>query len=471
MADMKDKLEAAGQGHLLRFWDELNDSERATLQGQIESLDLAECSRLADEYVRNYSPPLISADLEAPQVFPASSVASAASDYVVARQLGEEAIRDGKVAAFTVAGGQGTRLGYDGPKGAFPISPIRDATLFCLFAEYLRGVERRYGRAINWYIMTSPLNHEETVAHFAENQHYGLKPDRLMFFQQGSMPVFHPDGRIALADKGELALSPDGHGGSLRALRTSGALEQMRERGEEYISYFQVDNPLVHCIDPLFLGLHIRESSELSSKAVTKADDLERVGNFCICDGKLQVIEYSDLPESLATARNEDDTRKFNAGSIAIHIFDRAFVERLTAADATTRLPWHRAEKKVAVVGEDGAIVEPESPNVVKLEMFVFDAIPLARHAIVMYTDRSEEFSPVKNAEGNDSPAVARHDISRRGARWLELAGTSVPRQADGTPEHPVEISPEFALDPDDLREQLKNKSVETAQPVLLVES
>jgi UDP-N-acetylglucosamine/UDP-N-acetylgalactosamine diphosphorylase len=229
----------------------------------------------------------------------------------------------------------------------------------------------------------------------------------------------------------------------------------MRERGIEYISYFQVDNPLVRAVDPLFVGLHIDARSEMSSKAVTKAHDLERVGNFCLADGRLTVIEYSDLPEELAHAKNLDGTRRFDAGSIAIHILSRVFVERLTTIGATVHLPWHRAEKKLTVVDDAGNVQMPDAPNVVKLEAFVFDAIPLAENPLVLYTPREEEFSPIKNAEGTDSVATARRDLLLRAARWLESCGCAVPRDGDGLPDLPLEVSPAFALDTDDLRNRL----------------
>ncbi|MGE3182485.1 MAG: UTP--glucose-1-phosphate uridylyltransferase [Phycisphaerae bacterium] len=468
MNELKQKLTEIGQVHLLQYWDTLVDHEKSELLDDIAQLDLDECRALAESYVRHYLAPPLPEDIAAAHIFPTPENADAEADYAGAMRIGEDAIRNGEVAAFTVAGGQGTRLGFAGPKGAFPITPIRDAPLFQVFAEYLLGVERRYGKPVNWYIMTSPLNHEETVAFFAGHGFFGLAKDQVEFFQQGSMPVFHPDGKIAMAGKSRISLSPDGHGGSLRALRTSGALARMQRRGEKYISYFQVDNPLVHCVDPLFIGLHIREKSEVSSKAVPKSHDLERVGNFCVGDGRLQVIEYSDLPESLALQKNPDGSRKFDAGSIAIHVFNREFVERLTHPTSTVRLPWHRAEKAVAVLGPDGKLETPSRPNVVKLEMFVFDAIPAAGRAIVMFTDRKEEFSPVKNAEGADSPAVARRDLSERAVRWLAAAGVNVQRDAGGEPRFPVEISPRFAINEVDLREQIRGRDVDRNAPLLL---
>jgi UDP-N-acetylglucosamine/UDP-N-acetylgalactosamine diphosphorylase len=266
------------------------------------------------------------------------------------------------------------------------------------------------------------------------------------------MPAFSTDGRMLLAEKDSLALSPDGHGGSLRALQRSGALADMRRRGVEHLSYFQVDNPLVYCIDPLFLGLHALTGSEMSSKTVPKANPLEKVGNFCVADGVLQVIEYSDLPEELAKQTNPDGSPRFNNGSIAIHALSVAFVERLNAG-GSLNLPWHRAEKKVPYVNERGESVKPDKPNAVKLEQFVFDAIPLARNAIVYTTDRAEEFSPVKNAEGTDSPATCRRDQIRRAARWLAEAGVTVPTK-DGEPDATLEISPLYAVSPAQLKER-----------------
>ena len=219
-----------------------------------------------------------------------------------------------------------------------------------------------------------------------------------------------------LAEKDSLALSPDGHGGSLRALAKSGALDDMKRRGVEHLSYFQVDNPLVRVIDPLFLGLHEQFRSEMSSKSLPKAAAKEKVGNFAVGDGKLTVIEYSDLPDELAEQTNADGSLKFNAGSIAIHAISVAFIERLNAG-GTLELPWHRADKKVPHLGEP----EPSAVNAVKLEQFVFDAITLADSPIVYRGGIAARSSaPVKNAEGGDSPA---HEQARPGAACGVVAG------------------------------------------------
>ncbi len=448
-------LSRFGQSHLLAFWQRLSDEHRAELMEDLDQVDFELCSSLVKRYVVEPPPAVLPARLEPPSALPEEPGKEHARMYADARRIGEEAIRAGQVAAFTVAGGQGTRLGYDGPKGAFPISPVRSAPLFQLFAESLLGIERRYGRRPRWYIMTSPGNHADTQAFFRRHGYFGLASDDVMFFPQGQMPAFHPDGRIALSSPHRLALGPDGHGGSLRALARSGALADMRARGIEHISYFQVDNPLVRAVDPLFVGLHAITGSEMSSKAVTKADDTERVGNFCLADGRLAVIEYTDLPDELAHARRATGGRLYDAGNIAIHVLSREFVERITGSIGDLTLPWHRAEKKLPTVNAAGNIETPSAPNVVKLEMFVFDALPLARNPLLIYTRRDEEFSPVKNAEGVDSAVSARRDMVRRAARWLEYCGCAVPRTAAGEPDLALEISPAYALDEEDLKARL----------------
>ena len=440
-------FDSIGQGHVFAFWDSLNAGQREELLGDLAAVNAGQIPSLM-EVIRNKSG-AVSAHgaLEPPRVIRRAEV-----DRRV-RAIGEKEIAAGKVCAFTVAGGQGTRLGFDGPKGAFRISPVRNKPLFELFAEAIRATDKRYGCGLHWYIMTSPLNDEATRSYFEEQKYFGLNRDHVHFFVQGVMPAFDPQGKILLEEKHRLALSPDGHGGSLLAMANSGMLGQMKSAGIEHISYFQVDNPLVHPIDPTFVGVHVDAGSEMSSKTLSKADDLERVGNFVMESGRLGVIEYSDLPESLARARNADGTRKFDAANIAIHILSREFVERLTADHTSFALPWHRAEKKVPHVDlVTGQRVEPARPNGVKLEAFIFDALPLAARAVLLETSREEEFSPVKNATGVDSVETARRDMSRRAAQWLEQGGVRIPRDVAGEPDGVFEISSLRALDAEDLK-------------------
>jgi UDP-N-acetylglucosamine/UDP-N-acetylgalactosamine diphosphorylase len=465
--DVQDKLARAGQGRVLRFWDKLPEAGRKELAGQLEALDLPAIAELIETHVRHKAHAPIPRDIQPVRTFPREPGAEHRQMYQDAERRGHELLKQGKIGAFLVAGGQGTRLGYDGPKGEYPTTPIKNKPLFQVFADQLAAWGRDCGRPIAWYIMTSDVNDAATRAFFDKQRFFGLDPKNVFFFQQGMMPAFAMNGQMLLAEPDSLALSPDGHGGSLRALQRSGALADMRKRGIEHLSYFQVDNPLVHCIDPLFLGLHDVTGSEMSSKTIPKANALEKVGNFVYADGAVQVIEYSDLPEPLALATNADGSLKFNAGSIAIHALRVSFVERLNQG-GRLKLPWHRAEKKVPYVDDAGNAVKPEKPNAVKLEQFVFDAIPLAKNAIVYTTDRAEEFSPVKNAEGVDSPATSKRDQVRRAARWLSSAGVEVPVK-NGDPDAVLEISAQFATSAAQLATRsLPTRSVKSGESLYL---
>ena len=444
------RARAVGQEHVFRYWQELTASQKASLLTEVAGLDFERIKRLVRDCVVKATAFGLPKEIKPAPFYPAApGDGRQEAFYRQAWEAGEQALRDGKVCAFTVAGGVGTRLGFDGPKGCYRIGPVTGKTLFQLFAEYLLHCRRRYRETIRWYIMTSRANHQATGDFFQANNYFGLPADAVGFFEQGMMPAFGPDGKLLLDQKYALALSPDGHGGSLRALRASGTLAEMKRLGIEHLSYFQVDNPLVRCLDPHFIGLHVLAGSEMSSKSVPKAEDKEKVGNFVVGDGKLMVIEYLDLPDRFAYAKDPDGSRTFDAGSIAIHAIARTFVERITEDDL--QLPYHRAVKKVPYVNEQGRRVDPSEPNAVKLEQFVFDAIPLARNAIVVETVRKEEFSPVKSETGVDSAETARRDLIARASRWLERAGVSVALDPQTHQPFPIEISPLRAIFPDDL--------------------
>ncbi len=372
--------------------------------------------------------------------------------------IGEKALAAGEVAVVIVAGGSGTRLGFDGPKGTYPIAPVSAASLFQIHAEKVVALSRRHGRMIPLYIMTSPENHEVTARFFEENDNFGLSHVR--FFVQGQMPaVDRESGQILLAEKGHVALSPDGHGGTLYALAAPGrspvpsCLEEMRELGVRTIFYFQVDNPMVKIADPAFLGLHRQADAEMSFKVIEKIAPDEKLGVVVRVDGKPQVIEYSDLPAELAELREPDGGLQLWAGSIAVHALERSFVERLVQGD--TRLPFHRAIKKVPFVDSNGDIIRPDAPNAVKFERFIFDALPMAGRFALVETDRAVEFEPLKNATGPDSPATVRQRMSDQFADWLEAAGAKVERRSDGSVPFGIEISPLYALDAAELKAKL----------------
>jgi len=451
LQDARALLRNHRQEHLLAFVDELPPDRTADLLGQIGRIDFGRLDALIRSHVLAEPPALACDGLAPAPILPAHPADPA--EYAEARARGEALIAAGKVAALVVAGGDGTRLGFDGPKGCLPATAVRGKSLFAVLAEQILATARRYATRLPWYVMTSPSNDAATRAFFADNNFFGLDPADVMFFTQGQMPVVGTDGRILLADKDRIALSPNGHGGVLAALRDAGGLDDMARRGVEVISYFQVDNPLVRCVDPLFVGLHATRGAEMSAKALPKRDPLERLGNFCLADRKVTVIEYSDMPDDLARATRPDGTLRFSAGSIAIHVLNRTFVERIT--DGGGALPFHRAVKRVPALTPTGATVRPDRPNAVKLEMFVFDAMPLARKVVILETVRREEFAPIKNATGADSPTTCLRDQVARAASWLASAGVAVPRDADNHPAAAIEISPLLALEAADLLDRI----------------
>jgi UDP-N-acetylglucosamine/UDP-N-acetylgalactosamine diphosphorylase len=437
----------AGQGQVFAFADRLPAEALRRLLDEAAEVDLAEIDRLSRSLVTGGAARALDLGGLAPAPYERMpSHGGDAAAWAAARSAGEEALRAGRVAAFTVAGGQGTRLGYDAPKGTFPVTPVQGRSLFEVFAAKILAAGRRHGRALHWFIMTSHQNNAATEAFFCEHRHFGLDAARVHFLRQGRMPAVDFSGKILLETTGSLALSPDGHGGSLRALERSGALDLMASEGVDTLSYFQVDNPLVRCIDPAFIGWHLTRRSQMSSKAVLKAYPLEKLGHFCVLRGKLVVIEYSDLPEAYQREREPSDgSLRYGAGSIAIHVIDREFIRAM--ARGAGGLPFHRADKKIATVDAQGRALRPEKANGVKFELFVFDAIPSAQSPVIIETERADDFSPVKNAEGVDSPRTSRADQLRQFARWFKAAGVDVPTDATGLPEMALEVSPLFGYD------------------------
>lgn len=435
----------------MAFWEKLDKGQRQDLLAQIHRLDLDKIDIWVKKFIKNPVSDAISDDFVPALSYNPDPVGPEQQrKYAEAVKLGKELISAGKVAAFVVAGGQGTRLGFDGPKGNFPISPVKKKTLFQIFADSIAAASQKYQADCPWYVMTSPLNYIQTKEIFRSNNYYSLGEKNVFIFQQGTLPNFSLDGKILLENKAKIACSPDGHGGSLRALYQSGALDDMRRRGVEFLSYWQVDNPLINIFDPLFIGLHVLDQAEMSSKALIKSGPKEKVGNFCLVDGRVTVIEYSDLPDELAEKRNPDGSLVFELGSIAIHIINRAFVEKLNGDDFS--LPLHKAVKKIQHIDEKGNAVESDG---IKLESFVFDALPLASKSVILQTVRSEEFAPTKNATGVDSVETTRKMMIARAAGWLESAGVTIPRKPDGSVDCLLEIAPSFALEKEDIKEKL----------------
>ncbi len=449
LRELRSRASDHGQEHLFRHWDDLCATGRRALLADVAGIDFPLMRRLAEEHLaaRNDPPP--------GDMAPAPTLAEGQDPALdrAAREAGCELLAEGRVAAFLVAGGQGTRLGCAGPKGCVPATPVRARPLFQVFAEKLRAAERRFGRAIPFYVMTSPENEAATRRFFAEAGDFGLRPGTVRFVVQGMLPAIDFGGRIILRERDRVFLSPDGHGGSLKALSRAGALREMTEQGVEEIFYFQVDNPLVRLPDPLFLGHHRIAGAEMSAKVVPKRDPMERVGVVGLVGGRCSVIEYSDLPDALRHARDPRGELLFGAGNIAIHVLRRSFVERLTGTGLV--LPYHAARKAIPGIDAAGRPVRPSEPNGIKFETFVFDALSAAGRVTLLSVDRRGEFSPIKNREGDDSLATAVADQCELHARWLEAAGWTVPRNAEGRVSVRIEISPLFAATAEELLERL----------------
>ncbi|GEM_PF-36462 len=453
LESLRPAFERAGQGHIFRFVDRLDASERAAFARQLAAVDLDWVAARYDQYRREQERTTAAAQLKPAPVVPVPDSDEDRRREARARETGQAALCEGRLAAFLVAGGQGTRLGFDGPKGRYPIGAVTGRTLFRIHAEQIRARAARYGVRIPWYVMTSEANDAATREAFEQNDFYGVAPEDVFFLQQANVPALDFDGKLVLAEPGRLATSPNGHGGCLQALVDSGALEDMRRRGVDTISYFQVDNALVTICDPVFAGYHLQAGAQMSSKVVEKTDPSEKVGIVCRKDGKLCVVEYSDLDDETARQRDPDGKLRFRAGSIAIHMLGVDFAERVGSG---TDLPWHVAVKKVAHIDDQGRPVDPDEPNGLKFERFVFDALPLARETATMEVVRDEEFAPVKNQSGPDSPDTSRRLQTEYAARMLEAAGFEVPRDDQGRAAGPIELSYLFALDAEDLRDKLE---------------
>lgn len=441
------KLEPFQQQHLVQFWDTLTEEQQAHLAQQIESIDFAQVAALfrgsvdqhdwAELSRRATPPPAVR--LEDRNRGKAGELGIKPED---AKKRGEEALRAGQLGVLITAGGQGSRLGFEKPKSLYPIGPISGASLLQIHIEKVRALAERYEVAVPLYLMTSPATHEETEKFLKENDNFGLADDDLFVFTQGTMPaVDEKTGELLLSDKHDLFLSPDGHGGTVKALGESGAIEHMRKRGIRQLFYLQVDNPLVPIGDQELIGYHLLAESELTSVTVAKQEPQDKLGNFVMIDGSMHVIEYSDFPQDVAEQQDNSGKLKFWAGSIAVHVFEASLLER--ALKFSDTLPFHVAHKKVPYVESSGELIKPEAPNALKFEKFIFDLLPAAEKPIVVEYAEEACFAPLKNAAGapKDTEEYVQNLMFSLHRGWLESAHAKVADGAD------VEISPLFALD------------------------
>ena len=447
------RVHESGNGHLLGFWDGLNANERQDLASQIQAIDFRELAALFAGVEKAVDWVELSQ-----RALPPTAIRLHDSNPTISKmdaiQCGEQAIRDGKIGMILVAGGQGTRLGFDQPKGMFRIGPVSNRSLFAMHADSLRGAMRRYSTSIPMFVMTSPATDLQTRDYFEGHHQLGLKQNELIVFCQGTMPALDAStGKVLMESPCRIALSPDGHGGIVAALDRQGILKSATERGIEHFFYAQVDNPLVRACDPALIGYHLLSESQMTTQVVKKRFGSEKVGNVVSIDGRTHIIEYSDLPAEAAGRTNSDGELSLWAGNIAVHVLDVKFLA--ASAKNAGGLPFHRAIKQVPFLKQDGTIEKPSSPNAIKFERFVFDLLPMAERTMVVEGDAADVFAPVKNAEGSptDTASTTRAAIVAQHKRWLESAGVNV------SPNVKVEINPNWALEAGEVRMKIRKPS------------
>jgi len=449
VAELRQKAEAAGQSHLFDRWTQLSAAEQESLLEQARCLDFNLLSKLWKEGVPSFSSDSPAANL-AQRARPLRQIVRTPRSSTEmqmqqeARECGESLLREGRVAVILVAGGEGTRLGVAGPKGMYPIGPVSGSSLYQILAEQVLALTGRFGRKIPFLVMTSHATDQATHAFFANHKWFGLDPDSVQFLRQGVMPaVDRETGQILMNGPGTLIMNPNGHGGLLEALQSSGAFDRLEQQGIDLLFYHQVDNPLVHVADPVMLGLHHQQHAQLTVKVVAKQTPEEKMGVLTEIDGQVRIIEYSDLTAEDVHRTTAEGDLLFWAGNTAIHVFDRNTMQQIAVAEES--LPYHRAIKKVSHLDGSGNWVVPTAENATKYERFIFDVLPLVRNCLVMEVDRDEEFCPLKNSVGEFSPEHVQRAMISRSLRWLSTR-CEVPKSTD-----PVEISPLFALDVSDL--------------------
>lgn len=395
---VREKLVKFGQEQLLLKYDTMTKEEKERLLDQILAIDFEQILNLYENTKKQI-------ELGEDKIEPIAYVDKAKlkeEEKAHYQSVGEEAIRQGKLGFITMAGGQGTRLGHKGPKGTFTL--IENKTLFQLICETLKEGSNKYETIIPWYIMTSRENHNQTVEFFEKNHYFEYPKEAISFFKQGELPMISVDGKILVEKNGFVKEAADGHGGIFEAIFRNNLLEDMKKRGIEWLFISGVDNPLVKMVDPIFIGLAIERKMLVAGKSLVKSNPAEKVGVFCKRNGRPSVVEYTEISKEMAEMRDESGELLYGEAHVIMNMFHISALELL----GKNKLPYHSAFKKAEYLDEKGELVVPEAPNAYKFESFIFDAFSSLKDMLIMRVKREEEFAPVKNAEGVDSPETAR---------------------------------------------------------------
>jgi len=446
LSSIVEQLQQAGQSHLLGFVDQLGESELQSLLQQIAYLDLELVNQLFTNHNDANNPPSLNIDTKRslgimPPVALRLDEANTPCGVTRHQALteGERLLRAGKVATLIVAGGQGSRLGFDKPKGMLPIGPISQRTLFEILANKIDALQRDYEATIPLLIMTSPSVHDETISYFEEHDYFGLN-DSIEFFCQGILPVVESQsGQILLQSPHTISVSPNGHGGMIEALVANKLLDKYQQAGIEHFFFGQIDNPLSPTCCPELIGFHSLTDSAVTLQAIAKQDAQDKTGNIVQMDGRIQMIEYTEMPPQLAKQITPDGQLNFWAANIAVHIFKTSFLKQL--AQDPTALPFHTAHKTVAHIDQLGNQIHPTEPNAIKFERFIFDSLSVSPKTTVIEADRNFVFAAVKNhaAASFNTVDTCQQAISALHRNWLIAAGVQV--DMDIT----VEIDPYWA--------------------------
>ena len=401
MEKYKQILKDNNQTHLQKYIDMCNEEERKNLIKEIENIDFDKLNKL---YKISKRPIKIEKGLIIEHISFKDKYKLSEDKYNELKDLGEDIIKNNHYAVVTMAGGQGTRLGHDGPKGSFLLDVKPEPKyLFQILAENLIRHNQNYGITLNWYIMTSTENNDQTIEFFKKHDYFGYDPSYIKFFEQGNLPLLFEDGRL-IVDKGyHIKLAADGNGCIYKAMKEAGILDDMESKGIKWIFIGSVDNALLNMVDPLLVGLTIKEGNEIGSKSVAKANPKEKVGVFCKKDGRPGVIEYSELPEAMAEEVDEDGELLYGESHIMCNLYSLSALKTI----ASKNLPYHSANKKAPYMDENGEIVKVTEPNGYKYEAFIFDGFNYFKEISILRGKREDDFAPVKNAEGVDSPETA----------------------------------------------------------------